>query len=230
VVAGGLLSRIIFVVGYGKAQKVPIPFLSREEQILREKLIQDLESIKQMSGPFKPTEKYVEEYSKWYMSSEATAGVDSDKFVGYNERRALHLQKLCMILSAAQRDDMLITPDHFHRAHYILRHTEREMPNAFYGLGRGVHSGVLSELMQYIQSHQQVTWSQILKRFQLDALPNELQTYLGLLEQTKSIKRETSTANKAYFTAIEEPRARDTEEYLKCTLFKHLDENKGGEC
>jgi len=228
-VAGGLISRIIFVVGYGKAKKVPVPFLSREEQALRESLVQDLESIKQLSGPFRPTEKYVEAYTQWYMSPEATNGVDSDKFIGYNERRALHLQKICMTISASQRDDMLLTEEHFQRALYILRHTEREMPNAFYGLGRGLHSGVLSDLMQYIQANGRVSWQQIIKRFQLDALPNELTTYLGLLEQTGSIKPERSTTNKTYFTAIEDKCRDDTEGYLKDTLFRHMDENKGGE-
>jgi len=228
-VAGGLISRIVFVVGYGKAKKVPIPFLSKEEQKLRALLTHDLEQIKQLSGPFRPTEKYVEEYSKWYVSNEATAGVDSDKFVGYNERRALHLQKLCMIMSASQRDDMLITQEHFSRALYILKHTEREMPNAFYGLGRGLHSGVLSDLMQYIQANGTVSWHQIIKRFQLDALPHELETYLGSLEQIGVVKRERSTTNKVYFTAIEEKIKEDTEKYLKDTLFCKLDENKGEE-
>lgn len=227
IVAGGLISRIIFVVGYGKAKKVPIPFLSQEEMELREKLIADLETISQMSGQFKPTEKFIEAYTNWYISPEATAGVDSDKFVGYNERRALHLQKLCMIVSASQRDDMKINKEHFDRALYILKHTEREMPNAFYGLGRGVHSGVLSEVMQYIQSCGSVSWQQILKRFQLDALPNDLQTYLQLLEQTGSIKKEVSTTNKAHYTAIEDKVKDDTESFLKETLFKRLDEYKG---
>jgi hypothetical protein len=230
-VGGGLISRIIFVVGYGKAKKVPVPFLSREERELRELLVEDLATIKQLKGPFKPTEQYVEAYTKWYMSSESNAGVDSDKFVGYNERRALHLQKICMVISASQRDDMLLTSDHFNRALYVLKHTEREMPNAFYGLGRGVHSDVLSDLMQYIQANGRASWQQIIKRFQLDALPNELQTYLGLLKQTKAIKEERSTQNQTYFVALEEKLQDDTEEVLRDTLFKRLDDNKpSGSC
>lgn len=221
-VGGGLISRIIFVVGYGRDKRCPITFLSAEEDELRMKLLDDLADIKLLSGPFKPTQKFIEEYTKWYMGTSATAGVNNDKFVGYNNRRALHLRKLCMLLSASQNDQMKLTKKHFDMALYILKHTEAQMPNAFYGIGRGMHSGVLTDVMRYIQDHKSVNFPELLKRFQLDALPNEMETYLSLLEQSGTIKKEISCTDKARWTAVEEKMNDDTECKLKDTLFKHL--------
>jgi hypothetical protein len=219
---GGLISRMIFVVGYGKEKKIPVSYLSREEEELRDQLVMDLEMIKQLAGPFRPSERFIEEYSKWYMSNDANAGVSSDQFVGYNERRATHLRKLCMILSASQNDKMIITKEHFDRALYIMKHTEREMPNAFYGIGRGAHAEVLMDVLHHIKSHPAINHTQLADRFISDALPGDLATYIQLLCQTGKIKVEKSTSGNTHYTAVDTREKDSALPFLNQTIFKHL--------
>ena len=207
-VGGGLLSRIIFVVGYGPIKKIPFPFLSVEQEEIKIKLLQDLEQIKNLTGPFVITPKYMETYANWYMGSSATARIDSAKFVGYNGRRALHLKKISMIISASSSNNMVITSEHHKKALAVLEYTEHEMPNAFYGLGRGFHSDILADLRRFIQekaaTQGHITWTDILCRFQLDALPGDLKEYVNVCIQTGMIKKARSPSGKQYYELIED--------------------------
>lgn len=226
-VGGGLLSRIIFVVGYGRKHKVPLPFLSAEEIEIKENLQDDLEQIRTLTGAFRPTERFLDDYSSWYLSPSAEAGVDSDKFVGYNGRRALHIQKLCMIMSASENDNMVLTSKHFKKALAVLEYTEFDMPNAFYGLGRGMHSDILSDLMRYMQEkavfQSHISWVEIVRRFQLDALPPDLEIYLNICEQTGMIKKTKSASNQLVFEVLQENNDKKDNEYLNKTLFRRMD-------
>lgn len=199
-VGGGLISRIIFVVGYGKHKKVPITFLSKEEENLRDDLMADLEYIKNLTGPFTAEAPFIDAYSEWYLSPRSNKGVDSEKFVGYNERRALHLRKLCMIMCVAEDDSMNLKERHFWRALKVLEMTEREMPNAFYGLGNGQHSTTLTNIMTFMRERGTATWVEILRRFQLDVLPPELETYMSMLQQTQKVSVETKQGVGRTFT------------------------------
>jgi hypothetical protein len=156
------------------------------------------------------------------MSNDANAGVSSDQFVGYNERRATHLRKLCMILSASQNDKMIITKEHFDRALYIMKHTEREMPNAFYGIGRGAHAEVLMDVLHHIKSHPAINHTQLADRFISDALPGDLATYIQLLCQTGKIKVEKSTSGNTHYTAVDTREKDSALPFLNQTIFKHL--------
>lgn len=223
-VGGGLISRIIFVVGYGKEKRIPISFLSEEDIELKDLLIEDLQQIKNMAGKFYPTQGYVNKYVDWYMSPNADRGVDSDKFLGYNERRALHLRKLSLIMSASENNDMIVKEHHFDRALHILEMTEQEMPNAFYGLGQGNHAQLLAKVSTYLKDIKEVTWVQLLQKFQLEAMPDELERILDMLAQTQRIRIGLTGQNKRIFTYNEE-RKDSNKDYYNHELFKYLKRN-----
>ncbi len=227
-VGGGLFSRIIFVVGYGKIKKVPLGFLSKEEERLKTMLYEDLEVIKNMSGQFKFTNDFMDAYVPWYSSAEATQGVDSDKFVGYNDRRALHLKKLCMIYSASESNEMTLTAEHFNKALSTLQYTENEMGAAFYGLGRGAHATVLTDLMRFLEERKTCTWSDVLSRFQLDIMPQELQIFINSLEQMGKIQADISTTNKMHITWVGQDTATKGIEYMNSSIFNKMDDKIGG--
>lgn len=224
-VGGGLLSRLIFVVGYGPEKRIPQPWMTPEEETLYENLKKDLATIQRLAGPFRFTEKAMEEYSNWYLDPQSSNAIDADQFVGYNSRRALHLRKLCMIISASQSDKRIITYEHFLQALSILKLTEQEMPNAFFGLGRGHHAQTLAELMMAFQSQGTMSWNEIVDRFKLDAFPQDLETILGLLETSGRIKSEVSNTNKRRFQLLETSQTQSPHPILDETIFKYL--NKG---
>lgn len=227
-VGGGLLSRIVFVVGYGKAKRVPITFLSKEEKELKKLLLDDLQCIHQLQGPFRPTAEFIQKYAKWYVERGGHSGVDSHQFVGYNERRALHLRKLCMVISASQSNDMILRERHLDTALAVLEYTEKEMPNAFYGLGRSQHAGLTTDFIDFLKEHTEVTWTQIMQRFHLDGFPSDLSSILGTLELTGDVQKKIVNGKTTYVYIKNEVVPQDVT-HLRGTLFKELDYFKGGE-
>jgi len=220
-VGGGLLSRIILVVGYGPIKKVALQFLSREDEILRSQLAEDLAQISLLTGPFVMTDDYLNSYANWYTNVPVTEGVDSDKFMGYNSRRALQIKKLSMMLSASESDSMIIHERHFRKALDILKQTELEMPNAFYGIGRGFHAEILSSIMRYVESRDAFSWADLLERFSMDAMPDDLHKYVSSLMERKKITKETS-ATQTVYTVNHEQKAHFDRRYLDKTLYSKM--------
>lgn len=222
-VGGGLISRIIFVVGYGKAKKVPMTFLSKEELLLQETLLEDLQTIKNLSGMFTMSDRFIERYSDWYMSPSSSHGVESEKFVGYNERRALHIRKLCMIMSVSENSEKYVQERHFNRALHVLRMTEQEMPNAFYGLGQGTHSTSLTNVMRFLEEKGSISWDALLLRFQLDVLAPEMESFVDLLAQTGQVKQEHTPSKQRIITFNDAHAGKGKENFYSNELFKHLE-------
>lgn len=209
------------IVGYGPIKKIALPFLSKEDEEIQTHLVQDLEQISLLTGPFMMTREFLQAYAEWYKSCGPHDGVDSDKFLGYNSRRALQLKKLSMIFSASESNEMVIHERHFLKALAALTEAEQEMPNAFYGVGRGLHSDVLTSIMRYVETKDTFTWTDVLKRFQLDAMPHDLERYLGILVDTNKLKRDISHTSTVYTVKHEQLKKSDNR-YLKETLYRRM--------
>lgn len=220
-VGGGLTSRIIFVVGYGPIKKVALPFLSEEEIKLKQKLNEDLQQIANLAGPFKLNNDFLHNYSRWYENTNSSDGVANEKFMGYNSRRALHLNKLCMIISASESDNLEIHKHHFEKALAILEVTEAEMPNAFYGIGLADHANKFAKILRYIESKERFTYDEICNEFVLDALPNEVDTFLQMAERKGSVRHERSTTETVYFSTEKQVRGKGND-LLNKTLYRRI--------
>ena len=110
-VGGGLISRIIFVVGQGPKQRKALQFLTEEEEEIQQMLENDLQEIANLSGQFTLSKEFLKAYVRWYEHEYDESGVPSDKFLGYNHRRPLHINKVCMLLSASESNGLIITTD-----------------------------------------------------------------------------------------------------------------------
>jgi len=218
-VGGGLLSRIIFVVGYGAQKKIAFTFLSKAEKVLQEKLIKDLQRIALLAGPFMMTQSFRDTYQDWYENFSAGEGVSDDKFQGYNGRRPLHLHKLCMIVSVSESDDMKILAHHFKKALAILEATEQEMPNAFQGFGLANHAQVYAKIVSFIESSKGFSYEELISNFAIDALPHELLEYMKIAEASGLVKREDSLTT-IQFTPRIRRKKKVTQEYLEKTIYK----------
>lgn len=151
-IGGGLTSRTIFVFEEKKGKVVAAPFLSKDDQELRISLLEDLEDIHMMSGEFTVTEGFIETWIPWYKSNETNPPFHGDeRFDGYISRRQNHVMKLCMVLSAARRDDMVITKDIILDAVEILEKTEKKMHYTFTGYGLAENADLTSKIMGVIE-------------------------------------------------------------------------------
>lgn len=224
-VGGGLISRIIFVVGYGPKQRKALQFLTEEEEEVSKNLENDLQEIANLSGPFILSKEFLKAYVRWYEQEYDDSGVLSEKFAGYNHRRPLHLNKVCMLISASESNEMIITDKHFEKALAILQVTEQEMPNAFYGLGLSSQSDVYAKFLTFIDSREYFDWTELTRNFHLDVDNiSQLRGYVEMAEQSGLIKAETSATSSRY-TTIKTKQEIDKSGYLDDTVFRLMDRN-----
>ena len=224
-VGGGLISRIIFVVGHGPKQRKALQFLTEEEEEIIRNLENDLQEIANLSGPFILSKEFLTAYVRWYETDYDETGVISEKLLGYNHRRPLHLNKICMLVSVAESNDMIITEKHFEKALAILQVTEQEMPNAFYGLGLSSQANVYAKFLSFIDSRDYSDWPELTRNFHLDVdNMQQLRGYIEMAEQSGMIKCESSATTTRY-TMIKSIQEIDKSGYLDDTVFRLMDRN-----
>lgn len=224
-VGGGLISRIIFVVGHGPKQRKALQFLTEEEEDIKTKLTNDLQEIANLSGQFTLDKSFLKAYVRWYEQEYDETGVPSDRFLGYNHRRPLHLNKVCMLVSAAESNDMVLTDKHFEKALAIMQLTEYEMPNAFYGLGLSSQANVYAKILSFIESQESFDWVDLCRTFHLDVDNiSQLRGYLEMAEQSGIVKCEASATSSRYVCISQKASLRDPD-FLNKTVFRLMDRN-----
>jgi hypothetical protein len=224
-VGGGLMSRIIFVVGCGPKQRKALQFLTQEEEEINQKLENDLQEIANLSGQFTLSKEFLKAYVRWYERDYDESGVPSDKFLGYNHRRPLHINKVCMLLSVSESNDLIITEEHFEKALAVMQLTEHSMPDAFYGLGLANTANVYAKILSFIEAREYFDWTELVRSFHLDVENiSQLRGYLEMAEQSGLIVSESSATTSRYMTIREQKAARDPE-YIEKTVFRLMDRN-----
>ncbi len=99
---------------------------------LRTKFIQALHDITLMTGSFRLTTAAGEWLNDF--SETEPYPVPGSRWVDYNTRRTLHVQKIAMICSASERSDRKLEVAHCERALEIMRGYEKDLPHLFDGV------------------------------------------------------------------------------------------------
>lgn len=194
-VGGGFTSRVIFVVEDQKGQTVADPNKYKADLKLRESLVYDLEQIMLMAGEMIFDDRAHQAYIDWYEASEVrlrngTQDLIDPRLGGYNSRRATHLKKLSMAISASRSNDLIITHEDISRAMTILQATEKKMPRVFTGLGKARFAEATEELLYLIAKEGRVSRSSILRRFYTKIDTFVLDSVEQVLEGMKAIRIE----------------------------------------
>jgi len=189
-IGGGLTSRIIFVVEEKRNELVIIPTRTEYELTLQQKLINDLESISQLSGRVQYTEQFLREYSLWCKHADEHKPFHDKKFDGYCGRRRKHLLTLSMICSASHSDEMMMCSEDIQRAIYLLAEVEVKMGTVFKGMGRSDLSGLISDSVIYFTTSKikEIPLWQYAKHFEGDMDKFMMERVLMTLEAMKAIK------------------------------------------
>jgi len=154
-IGGGFTSRCVFVYAQRKRRLVAYPsaVLPPEFRELERKLVHDLEAISILRGPYTLSPQAIEWGSNWYERhyNERPKHLDNERFSGYLARKQTHIHKLAMVLSAAEKDDLIITSENLSAAAEIVTSLEADMPEVFSLIGVGQyakHSHMLVELVR----------------------------------------------------------------------------------
>lgn len=186
-VGAGLTSRICFIYEPGRGEKKVLPY---EDVELQEALLRDLNRVRNMSGQFKVTEGFMNDYAEWYLNTEQMV-FKNPHFEGYCARRATHILKLVQIV-AASRGSMIVAERDLAKAVRILEQAEQRMERTFSGVGKSKTADVTDKVLVFLAANKCVTVSALLNVFYRDADHNTLYDILRTLQMMGviSIERE----------------------------------------
>lgn len=162
----GLGSRIVFVYANKKRHLTAYPSRTvkpTDWTDTRTKLIEDLNEIAKLGGPFELTDDAYKWGEEWYKQHNDKRDVHmaSERFAGYLARKQTHLHKIAMVLCAAQRDDLLIQKDDLEAAELLLKETEQSMIKVFESVGVVDEAKHMSELVAFVKAYKFMTSDQL---------------------------------------------------------------------
>lgn len=173
-IGGGLTSRIIFVFGDRKSRLVSNPVITEKEEMLKDVLLEDLDRIQMLKGAFTFTRGYFNLYDRWYSEHNKVPPFTDRNFLGYNDRKALHLRKLSMIVCASRSSEKILTEEDFSVALAILNETEQYMHFSFSGRGRSSQAWLIEQILRRIISFKAVNMQALYSEYYKDATKEEI--------------------------------------------------------
>ena len=143
----GFFSRMLFIYAEPTGVKYTVPPAPDEE--LKQQLIETLHKIKtKVQGTVIITDAAYEILDKIYKEWE---GIGDQRFDAYENRRIIHLLKICMVVMATRYSTVIETEDIIY-ANTILTFTEALMPKALGEFGKAKNSDVSHKIMQLLDT------------------------------------------------------------------------------
>lgn len=145
----GFSSRLVMV----HSSKTPLndPFVERVENIeIERRLTADLFDIHNMFGVMKFDRAAQAALREWYLEGQ-TPVPTHPKLEHYLTRRATHLVKLCMVMSAQRASDYIILEQDFRNALEMLLEAEASIPMIFREMSTGGDSSIMDEVYQEVE-------------------------------------------------------------------------------
>jgi len=138
-IMGGFASRLVYVVQREKLVRTQkfqhgganlAQAKDREE--FRRKLIEDLQLIHKMVGPFSANQEFGAAWEAWYPKfEEKRQSNPSEKMQSLLVRTNTNVLKISMLMSAACGDDRILKLPHWERALALAETNEKELPAIF---------------------------------------------------------------------------------------------------
>ena len=154
-IGGGLSSRCIFVYGDAKEKYIAYvdEMVGKGDDKLRSRLIQDLEQIAMLVGPFKIDDTARKWGREWYERfwRDATSRMDDQMLEGYAARKQTHLHKTAMVLSASRGASLTITKEDLELANVMLEDLEADMHRVFSRIGRTEDSMQAERFIEFVR-------------------------------------------------------------------------------
>lgn len=184
----GMYRRYMIVYERDRGKIVANPFLFQRDSQLKSNLINDIQIISSLSGPFTMDEGGLDAYVRFYTNQceqESTGDLklmQDDMLRGYVSCRATHLRKVAMVMSASRSQDMIITAEDIERALKIMEATERNMPRAFQMEHSSSTSDVVKQLRAYIDQNKSASRDRIWQAFYMTVDPYMIEKAMKVIE------------------------------------------------
>lgn len=161
-IEGGLTSRTIFLYADKKRRLVSYPsqiINGTEFMARRARLIEDLNEIASLVGPYDLTREARQFGHRWYVEHWTNRPRDliSDRYAGYLARKQTHIHKMAMVLAASQRNELFITRADLETSVRIISALENDMKRVFDAIGLSDTGRVAAELLGVLRCYKQIT-------------------------------------------------------------------------
>lgn len=161
VIGHGFTSRTVFV--YEERERLRNPRPNLEDKELARMLVGDLQYIANIFGEFHWTQDGQEEYDRFYNALYDHPPVD-ERLEGYHWRKKIHVLKVAMLLSLAERDDKLITAADIKAAAEFLLAVEPNMSRVFSAVGKYDHASDIERISAMVNSNGGISVAEIFRR------------------------------------------------------------------
>lgn len=153
-------------------------------------LREDLTKIARVKGPIRhdsPSTMHLME--QWYQTNARTQANRDGRVEGYHQTKHVHVHKLCILLSLAESDSLVVTRRHFERALEILGEAEKKMPKALASTGRNPYSSHLEQVEEFLANQNKAVPRRVLlSRFYHDLSATELDGIMSALVAMGKVK------------------------------------------
>lgn len=210
-IGGGFTSRIIFVVEHRKGATITNPNLYAQDQKVWKALVTDLQDIKQLCGEMIFSPEALEMYEEWYGKEDQRIArghppIRDSRFAGYTSRRATHIKKISIAISAARSSSLIITGKDFQRARLFLEQVEVNMGETFERVGRSQYAEQTEMVLKFIRAKGNTSRQEVMREFYRDVDGKGIEIIEATLKAAGFIKIkpnfETSTVS---YKWVEEP-------------------------
>lgn len=202
-VGQGFTSRILFIWAAGRRQRVPLPTFDAATTLLEVSLVKDLQHIATLKGTFEFTARGFEAYRNHYLSRpEPEEEFQDERLRGYASRKDMHLLKLAMALSVADRDDLKIDAGEITAAIDAFRWLDEGLSAVFSGQGASANSMDVVRIYEQIQKASRkdgwLNFGEIVKRNYNNMTREAIISTLCTLMDSNTIKERLSNIGGNY--------------------------------
>lgn len=165
---GGFTSRCVFLYEDTKRQLVPYvdEVVPKNFEKFRQDLVHDLEIISNLYGQYELSGPARDWGHQWYKEHwrKKPKEVRTDQFDGYMARKQTHLHKLAMVLSAARRNDLVVSVREIEEAAATITALELDMPKVFARIGQTDITRGSADIINSIEASPGVTQTELYNR------------------------------------------------------------------
>jgi len=167
-IGGGFSSRVIMIYEeHVRQREIYYDHIDWKMMLEMEKLlVNDLQYIAGIKGDFRHESPEVKKAMRdWYIKHSESAQQD-DRIKGYFQRKHVHIHKVAMLLSLAEKDDLSISMSNFEGALKIMDAIEPNMHKALSAATKNPFSTELEAILEYIRaSEKPVEKGKLMARF-----------------------------------------------------------------
>jgi DNA polymerase III delta prime subunit len=189
---GGFAARTVFVFEYKARQRrlfyKKIGPSNNELDKMKKGLIKDLAHIGQLTGGAEPeNEELADRMEAWYqgyVDTPAEKGAET-----FQARKHIHTLRTAIVLSVCERDDLIITGDHFDQAIKLIDDVESKLSRGLSSMGRNPYSSSMYVILEHIEKNGPVEEGKVLAYFFNDIPIDEQYKIFEVLKVSGQIER-----------------------------------------